>query len=157
MLKVSSKGSSATNGATKFLKPKRNIRGERKTKEHTRKLQAPPQLLDIVVGNTGRKNGAINQLLNGAGGYDEADVEDLPGGTTTSVVVADVNKDGFEDIIIGNYVQAINCSLTMEIIHSLIQFYQEEICLREVLPLLMWMTMEILTSLLATIAKPIKS
>ena len=68
------KGFSAANGVTKFLKPKRNIRGEQKTKEHDRKLQAPPQLFDIIVGNSGRKNGAINQLLNGAGGYDEADV-----------------------------------------------------------------------------------
>ena len=105
------KGSSATNGATKFLKPKRNIIGERKTKEHTRKLQAPPQSLDIVVGNSGG-GGAINQLLvnNGVGGYDEADVEDLPGdlpgGITTSIVVADVNKDGFDDIILGNSPQA---------------------------------------------------
>ena len=101
------KGSSATNGATKFLKPKRN----RKKKEYTRKLQASPQLLDIVVGNFDfakgfSKGGAINQLLvnNGAGGYDEADVEDLPGGTldTGSIVVADVNEDGFDDIIVGN-------------------------------------------------------
>ena len=84
------KGSSATNGATKFLKPKRNIIGERKTKEHTRKLQAPPQSLDIVVGNLGQ----ANQLLvnNGVGGYDEADVEGLPGGTTTSIVGGPVAK-----------------------------------------------------------------
>ena len=53
------KGSTATKeGATKFLKPKRNVRGERKTKEHDRKLQAP-QLFDIVVGN----NKNANQLL----------------------------------------------------------------------------------------------
>ena len=47
------KGSSATatNGATKFLKPKRN----REAKEYTRKLQAP-QLFEIVVGNFGDSN-----------------------------------------------------------------------------------------------------
>ena len=46
------KGSTATKeGATKFLKPKRN----RKTKEYTRKLQAP-QLFEIVVGNFGDSN-----------------------------------------------------------------------------------------------------
>ena len=100
------KGFSATNGVTKFLKPKRNmIRGERKTKEHDRKLQASPQLFDIVLGNFD-KSGAINQLLvnNGAGGYDEADVEDLPGGDsrTSSIVVTDVDNDGFDDIILGN-------------------------------------------------------
>ena len=97
------KGFSAANGVTKFLKPKRNIRGERKTKEYTRKLQASK--FNIVVGNT-NKFGAINQLLvnNGAGGYDEADVEDLPGGTldTRSIATADVDNDGFDDIIIGN-------------------------------------------------------
>ena len=99
------KGFSAANGVTKFLKPKRNIRGEQKTKEHDRKLQAPPQLFDIIVGNSA-KSGAINELFvnNGVGGYDEADVEDLPGGSlrTQSIAIADVNNDGFDDVIVGN-------------------------------------------------------
>jgi len=91
--------SSATNGVTKFLKSKRKIRGERKTKEHTRKLQAPPQLLDIVVGNAGQ----ANQLLHN-NGDNTFTASNLPGGNlgTNSIVVVDVDNDGFDDIIVGN-------------------------------------------------------
>ena len=59
--------------------------------------------IDIIVGN----NGQTNQILinNGDGSYSEEGVIDLPGGNTTitsSISVADVNCDGWIDIIIGN-------------------------------------------------------
>ena len=56
----------------------------------------------------GSGDGNSNGVNNGVGGYDEADVEDLPGGSlrTQSIAIADVNNDGFDDIIFGNSNQA---------------------------------------------------
>ena len=122
-----------TETETKFLKPKRNIRSVRKTKGHTRRLQASQ--LDIVVGNAD-KSGLINQLLvnNGAGGYDEADVDNLPGGASVLMLTRMGLMISLLQIL-AVLARPINCSLTMAIIHSLLQIYQEELWIRQVLPL----------------------
>ena len=59
--------------------------------------------IDIIVGNIDGSNQVI--FNDGKGGFDHEQVQDLPGGPsmTASLAVADVNKDGWLDIIVGNH------------------------------------------------------
>jgi hypothetical protein len=72
-------------------------------------------LPDIVVANNGGESngdGSVSVLLNGANGvsgtFKAAVAYDSGGVNATAVTLADVNGDGYPDILVGNYCFAVN-------------------------------------------------